>query len=208
MIQKSLLVPIALVHPTPVVRAGLRSIIESSPGRFRVVAELSSVEQLIQTHSTREPAPQIIICGETNFNSTALLDLRQARPNVAIIEFGKSEIVDAAHLPVDATARQIIDTLIKTASHLTTEPGMPPLSRQVTKQAELPSDQPLSTLSPREREVFLLIAGGVPNREIAKKLFISPRTVETHRARLIKKLCFNSTADLIKYAVRHELVAE
>ena len=65
---------------------------------------------------------------------------------------------------------------------------------------------PLSILSKREREVFYLLANGLPNRIIAKKLFISPRTVETHRARVIKKLGFASTADLIRYAIRNNLL--
>lgn len=65
---------------------------------------------------------------------------------------------------------------------------------------------PLDLLSPREREMFFLLAEGLPNRIIAKRLFISPRTVETHRARVIKKLGFKSNADLIRYAIKHGLV--
>ena len=66
---------------------------------------------------------------------------------------------------------------------------------------------PLHLLSNREREVFLLLAQGVPNRIIAKGLFISPRTVETHRARILKKLKLSSTADLIHFAIKHYLVS-
>lgn len=65
---------------------------------------------------------------------------------------------------------------------------------------------PLSRLSRREREIFYLLADGMPNRVIAKKLFISPRTVETHRARVLKKFNFSSTAELIRYAIRHNLL--
>jgi len=62
-------------------------------------------------------------------------------------------------------------------------------------------------LSKREREMFFLLAEGLPNRTIAKRLFISPRTVETHRARVIKKLGLKSNADLIRFALRHGLVS-
>ncbi len=65
---------------------------------------------------------------------------------------------------------------------------------------------PLDVLSPREREMFFLLVEGLPNRTIAKKLYISPRTVETHRARVIKKLQLNCNADLIRYAIRNGLV--
>ncbi|MCI5066272.1 response regulator transcription factor [bacterium] len=66
---------------------------------------------------------------------------------------------------------------------------------------------PLSSLSKREREVFYLLAEGHPNRTIAKQLFISPRTVETHRARVIRKLGFDNTADLVRYAIRNDLMS-
>lgn len=65
---------------------------------------------------------------------------------------------------------------------------------------------PLDPLTPREREVFHLLTNGLKNVEIAKRLFISTRTVETHRARLSKKLKLNSSIDLLRYAVRHGLV--
>ncbi len=64
---------------------------------------------------------------------------------------------------------------------------------------------PLSCLSTREREVFHMLAAGHQNSIIAKKLFISPRTVETHRARIVRKLGINSNAELIRYAIKHGL---
>ena len=67
------------------------------------------------------------------------------------------------------------------------------------------SQHPLAKLSKREREVFYLLVEGKPNRVIAKQLFLSPRTVETHRARLIKKLGMQSTADLVRYAMKNNL---
>jgi DNA-binding NarL/FixJ family response regulator len=65
---------------------------------------------------------------------------------------------------------------------------------------------PLGKLSKREREVFFLIVNGKPNRIIAKQLFLSPRTVETHRSRLIKKLGLATTADLVRFAIKHRLL--
>jgi len=74
-----------------------------------------------------------------------------------------------------------------------------------TKKSILVGD-PLQKLSKRERQIFFLLANGLPNRIIAKQLEISPRTVETHRARVIKKLDFDSSADLIRYAIKHNLL--
>lgn len=57
------------------------------------------------------------------------------------------------------------------------------------------------TLSPREREVLKLIASGLSSKAIARELDISPKTVETHRSRLMTKLDLHSVAELVRYAV-------
>lgn len=64
-----------------------------------------------------------------------------------------------------------------------------------------------STLSKREREVLQLVAEGHTNKEIAERLSISPRTAESHRASLMKKIGLESTADLVRYAARRGLVS-
>ena len=58
------------------------------------------------------------------------------------------------------------------------------------------------TLSPREREVLKLIASGLSSKTIARELDISPKTVETHRGRLMSKLNLHSVAELVRYAVQ------
>jgi len=63
------------------------------------------------------------------------------------------------------------------------------------------------TLSRREREVLILVAEGLSTREIAGQLALSPRTVETHRARLMSKLQVRRTSQLIRLAVEEGLVA-
>jgi two-component system response regulator NreC len=61
-------------------------------------------------------------------------------------------------------------------------------------------------LTPREREVLRLIALGHTSVEIAEKLGLSPRTIETHRARIHRKLALDTRAQLVQYALRHELL--
>ncbi len=62
-------------------------------------------------------------------------------------------------------------------------------------------------LSEREREILKLIADGASNQQIAERLSITPSTVQTHRAHILEKLGLRTTVELIKYAVRHGLVA-
>lgn len=64
----------------------------------------------------------------------------------------------------------------------------------------------LSSLTEREMEVLKMIAGEMTNQEVADKLFISPKTVETHRKNLMKKIGVNNTLGVYKYAVKHKLI--
>ena len=63
------------------------------------------------------------------------------------------------------------------------------------------------SLSEREREIFQLVAEGHSNKAIADLLFVSPTTVETHRAHILQKLNVHNTAELVLYAVRRGVIA-
>jgi len=69
-----------------------------------------------------------------------------------------------------------------------------------------PRESALSVLSPREREVLKLIAEGMTNRAAAEVLGLSPKTVETHRSRLMRKLDVHKTAELVGLALRGGLL--
>ena len=82
----------------------------------------------------------------------------------------------------------IIEDLIKQEVPLTKEP-----------QGDIP-------LTKRERQILALIAEGLSNQEIAEKLFLSPRTVDTHRTNLMRKLEIHDVATLVRYAIEHDLL--
>jgi DNA-binding NarL/FixJ family response regulator len=70
-----------------------------------------------------------------------------------------------------------------------------------------PDDAPaLSPLSDRERDVLHLLALGHTNQEIATKLYISPRTVDTHRAQIMRKLRLQTRAELVLFALTQGLI--
>lgn len=73
-------------------------------------------------------------------------------------------------------------------------------------QAKQATPENAETISEREREIVILIAEGFSSKEIADKLFISPRTVETHRKNIMAKMGFQSVADLIRYAFKQGLI--
>ena len=69
------------------------------------------------------------------------------------------------------------------------------------------STDPLEMLSQREREILKLVADGKTSREIAERLSISPKTVDTYRSRLMSKIGVKNLAGLIKFAIRHRLIS-
>jgi len=88
-----------------------------------------------------------------------------------------------------AVARQMLTTYLQ-------RPGKQPGPRDV-----------IYSLSSREREVLRLVADGLTSREIGARLFLSANTIERHRANLMDKLGVHNRVGLVKFAVRHGLVA-
>lgn len=77
-------------------------------------------------------------------------------------------------------------------------------STEITKQADLP--QEVQELTERELEILKLVAEGYSNKEIGERLFISHRTVDTHRTNLMKKMDVHNVAGLIRIAIKSGLV--
>jgi DNA-binding NarL/FixJ family response regulator len=69
----------------------------------------------------------------------------------------------------------------------------------------LPED-PFERLTDREREIFQLVVEGKTNAQIAEMLFISPKTVDNHRTRMMEKLGVHGTAELVRFAAKHKLL--
>jgi DNA-binding NarL/FixJ family response regulator len=69
----------------------------------------------------------------------------------------------------------------------------------------LPED-PFERLTDREREIFQLVVEGKTNAQIAEMLFISPKTVDNHRTRMMEKLGVHGTAELVRFAAKHKLI--
>lgn len=88
-----------------------------------------------------------------------------------------------------AVSHQVVETLMKF-------PG---------KEAKI-TDADYGSLTPREQEVMRLLAEGLSAKEIAEKLFISPKTVENHRANIMSKLGLHSTMELVRYAAKLGLI--
>ncbi len=74
------------------------------------------------------------------------------------------------------------------------------------KASPSPQSDDLNALTPREREILILVAEGNTNAEIARQLFISEKTVQTHRSNILDKLDIHDRTELVRFAIRHGLI--
>ena len=81
------------------------------------------------------------------------------------------------------------------------------LNEKLTNRPDSQEPDPYKVLSNRELEVLRLLAEGYTNREIAEKIFVSVKTVETHRSKIYAKLGFESRANLVHYAIKHHILS-
>ncbi len=200
------LINIMLVDDHPLVRDGLRARLEAVP-HFRVVAEAGGADEaLLQAgqHSIDLVLMDINMRGVSGIDATALL--RERFPDVAVLILSmhdKLEYVSQAmqagakgYVLKDAPGKDIvlaIDTVMAGGIYY---------SAALAKQLARPLVQD-NQLTVREQEVLQQLANGQSNKQIARTLDLSVRTVETHRLNIKRKLGIEGQAELIRYAVQH-----
>ncbi len=216
-------VTIAIADDHTLMRHGIKSIIESYPG-FKVVGESEGADDTIQVVQQTTPDILILDLGLPERSGIEVIyeiEEHNLSTRVAVLTRHDDEMMvlqafvagARAYILKDFTPEQLVDTLHKVMKGELCLPEhfeymRPEISkrRKEVEQFGSGDSDPLHKLSKREREIFFHLANGLPNRAIAKRLYISPRTVETHRARVLKKMDFKSTADLIKYAIKTNLL--
>jgi two-component system response regulator NreC len=123
---------------------------------------------------------------------------------VPVVEAGAS-----GYLTKSSAGRDLVDairTVARGEVYLPTQAAAL-LLRQVRESGENHGPR-LQALSPRERDVLALTAEGFSSTEIGKRLFISPKTVDTYRARIMEKLQLNHRSELVRFALRTGLLKE
>ena len=209
---------ILLVDDHQIVRQGLRSLLSAEPD-FRVVEDVGDgTEALCQLERWR-PDVMIVDIGMPGINGIEVT--RQATklfPQTRVIILSMYD--DIAHV-AEAFRHGARSYVLKGEStdHLVpavrqTIQGKRYVSEPITLEAvedyiaraKGRSGDPYETLTDREREVLCLTADGWTSQSIADYLYISPRTVETHRANVQRKLHLASRSDLIRFALEHNLV--
>jgi two-component system response regulator NreC len=196
-----------------VVRQGLRLLIDNEEG-FQVIAEAGTVpdaERLTRAHRPSVLVLDLNMPGGSGLE--AIPHLRETVPDTAIVVLTMQDDPAFARRALQSGAlgfvlKEAADEELLEAIRLAAAGDTylnPRLGARMAAAPDKPSGPP-DDLSDREVEVLRLIALGHTNTEIAGRLFLSTRTVETHRAHIQQKLHRNTRAELVRYALEHGLV--
>jgi DNA-binding NarL/FixJ family response regulator len=187
---------------------------------FRVVGEATDglgVAPLIEKLRPQVLVVDVMMPGLGGLEVVRQIHQKHPGVRIAVLSMHANEayVVEAlrngasAYVLKQAPARALVEAIREIAAgrrYLT-----PPLSEEkiaaYERRTRTATVDPYDTLSTREREVLKLAAEGLTNSEIGERLSIGKRTVETHRANLIRKLDLKSQADLVRFAMHRGLVS-
>jgi two-component system response regulator NreC len=207
-------ITIVLADDHLVVRSGLRMLLEAEEG-FEVVAEAGDVLDAMRRVSAYHPSVLILDLNMPGGSSlTAIPEIRKSAPGTEIVvltmqsdpAFAREALRSGA---LGYVLKEAADTELVQAVRLAAR-GRTYLSPELGARLAAeppPASGPPDALSGRELEVLRLLALGHTNNEIASRLFLSVRTIESHRARIQQKTGRMTRADLVSYAHDHGLVA-
>jgi two-component system response regulator NreC len=216
-------VRVVLVDDHELFRDSLRSLLSSSPSEIAVVGDASTASEAytaVETHKPDVVVMDVNLPGVNGIVATREIVRRDPDRRVLLLtahaetEFVVQGLAAGAigYALKNQSGTQVIEAILDVAngrSYLCSR-----ISRVVIddhlrlRRGAPPAAGPCDALSPREKEVFDLLIRGFGNDSIARQLAISVKTVETHRAHILKKLGVHSMVDLVRFAARHHLLSD
>ncbi|MBK8019875.1 MAG: response regulator transcription factor [Chloroflexi bacterium] len=196
-----------------VVRSGLRLLIDNEPD-LSVVGEANSGADALARVGPLKPDVVLMDISLPDINGLEVVRMLKQRPDSScrILMLTMHPEADYLRLALDAGADgyvvksvaddELLDAIrvvYRGRSYLRSEA----VSVLIDDSA---SHMPESVLSEREVEVLKLVAHGYTNAEIGNQLYLSPKTVDTYRRRVMQKLSLDTRADLVDYALKHDLL--
>jgi two-component system response regulator NreC len=210
---------ILLVDDHSMFRSGMKALLESERG-FEVVGEAANGDDGVDR--VRELKPDVVVMdlsmpGSNGLDATRRIAALGLKARVLVLTVHAEEeylvpVVEAGasgYLTKTSADQDLVDAIRVVARG---EVYLPPKATRLLLQQYrnvTPDSVPgLQELSAREREVMALTAEGFSSREIGEKLFISPKTVDTYRARIMEKLGLNHRSELVRFALKTGLLKE
>lgn len=211
-------ISVLLADDHPVVRLGLRSLLQAEHG-LRLLGEVADGLQVLpQVERLR---PHVLVLDLMMPGLGGLGIIRQAgqrapQTRIVVLSMYANEAYVMEALRDGALGYVLKGSHATEVVHAVREAAAgrrylsPPLSEHAiaayARRAQSPTLDLYETLTTREREVLHLAAEGHTSTEIATRLFISPRTVETHRANLMRKIGVATQTDLVRFALRRGIL--
>jgi DNA-binding NarL/FixJ family response regulator len=197
-----------------VVRSGLRSILEAHDG-WKVVAETDNGKDAITLAVEQSPHVAIVDYSLPLINGIEVarnIKVRQVATEVLIFTMHDSDVLIKEAFQAGARAfllksdakHHLMSAVESLMNHRPFFTGN--ISEKMLASFLSVNDGPKVVLSPREKNVIQLISEGHSNKGMSRVLNLSVKTIETHRASAMRKLCVNSTAELVRYAIRNMLI--
>lgn len=211
-------VRVLLADDHALVRAGLRKLLESLPD-IEVVGEADDGQALLTLAGQLQPdlvLTDIAMPGLNGLEAAARLNKSHPRIRVLILSMHQNEDYVRQALRAGAAGYLLKDAAPVELEHAlkAVRRGETYLSPAVSKgvmsdyvQRLRGEESPGEALTPRQREVLQLVAEGKSTKEIARRLALSVKTVETHRSQLMKQLDLHDVAALVRYAIRTGLIS-
>lgn len=210
-----------IVDDHPLFREGLKAIVNREE-RYTIVAETGNGKEGIELAKEHRPDVMLVDISMPGKNGIQVIrELKDVLPDTKFIIISMHSEADYI---VEAFRAGATGYMIKESAGNNLVQGLETvakgelfldsaLSQEVvfkllqTKPGSSSGEpDPYSTLTAREQEVMRMLAEGLTTKEVASKLYISPKTVENHRTNLMKKLGLQSTVELIRYAARLGLI--
>ncbi len=205
-----------VVDDHPLVRRGISSCLDRRP-EFEVVAEAGDGKAAVDLAQTLTPDIVLMDLELPEMDGLAVTEvLRRENPEIKVVILSMHSSPEQVLRILKAGARGYVlkgaspEVLVEAIE--TVEAGHTFFSPEVAQVAmdgfaDGGADKPASQVTAREREVLIQIADGLSNKEIATRLNLGVRTVESHRERIMRKLGIHSVAGLTKYAIGRGWVA-
>jgi two-component system response regulator NreC len=205
------LITLVLADDHVVVRSGLRLLLEAEPG-FTVLAESGDVEGTVRTVLGYKPDVLVLDLNMPGAQTSleAMPRLAAASPATQVViltmqddpQFAREAMRAGAlgYVLKEAADAELVEAVRRAAAG---ETYLNPRLGAALAAAPSEAAGPRDNLTDRELEILGLIAHGHTNAEIGALLFLSVRTVESHRAHIQQKLLLSSRAELVKYALDH-----